>query len=691
MEKFLGFLLKHSKTILVVFGIATVISMIASTAVPVNYNIMDYLPEDSPSTVALDLMDEQYTKGTPNARLMLPDKTIPEVLATKKEIQAIDGINEVTWLDDAANIYQPIEFIEKKTLEEYYKDGDALLVLTVDTDKQEAAIDKVREVAGEGCALSGTAVDSVTAIELTSAEINRIMVYVVLLVFLILMLTTTSWIEPVIFLVTIGVAIMINRGTNLLYGEISFVTNAAGSILQLAVSMDYSIFLLHRFAECREEEPDVTKAMTKAVMKSFGSIMSSGLTTVMGFAALILMRFKIGPDMGIIMAKAIAISLFCVMAFLPALALNCYKLIDKTQHKSWLPSFQKFGSFVLKIKTPMLILFLIVTIPSFMGQQYNSFTYGSSGIYGEGTQPGDETKLIEDTFGKSNLMVLMVPKGSVSTEKALCEELMAYDKVSSLVSYAETVGTSLPMEFVPKDTLSELISDELSRMIITVDTDVEGDEAFGMVEKVRACAQKYYGSSYYLVGETVNSYDLKDVVTADNNVVNAIAIGSIALILLFNFKSLTIPVLLLAVIESSIWINLTVPYFSGETLFYIGYLIISSIQLGATVDYAILFADRYIENRALMPKREAACRTLGDTALSILTSATILTSAGFMLGLFSSNGIISQLGILVGRGAVLSGVLVLFVLPALFYLCDGLIHKTTYKLNFYKEETPHAK
>lgn len=684
MDKFLDWMLRHKKTVTAVFLIATAVSMVASLMVSINYNLMDYLPDEAPSTVALNVMDEEYTTGTPNARLMLENVSVPDVLKIKEQIKKVDGVEEVSWLDDAANIYQPLEFIEQKTLDEYYVDNNALLTITLNVDKQEDAVDEIRKIA-PGAPLCGSAIDSVTAVQQTSKEIQKIMVFVVLLVFGILILTTESYFEPVLFLLAIGVAIMLNRGTNLILGEISFVTNAAGSVLQLAVSMDYSIFLLHRFAEMRQEYDDVEQAMLMAVKKSFGSVMSSGLTTVMGFAALIIMKFKIGPDMGIVMAKAIAISLFSVMMFLPSATLLSYKLIDRTQHKPFMPPFTKFGEIVTKFRRPILIIFLIVTIPSFLGQSKNKFTYGSSGIYGEGTTLGDDTAKIESIFGKSNLMALMVPVGSQYKEKQLSDDLMAMPLVSSVISYAETAGITIPTEFLPEDTISKLISGKYSRFVITVDTDAEGEDAFAMTEKVRQVAENYYGDTYLLVGTTVNSYDLKDTVTVDNDRVNFLSILSIALILLLNFKSISIPIILLMVIEASIWINLTVPYFADENLFYIGYLIISSIQLGATVDYAILYADRYIDNRSRMNSIDATKASSAETSLSILTSAIILAAAGLMLGFISTNGIISQLGVLVGRGAILSSVLVLLVLPALINLFDKVIYKTTLHLNFYKE------
>ncbi len=674
----------HAKVLIVaVFLILTAVSLIASQLVEVNYNIMDYLPDDAPSTVALDIMDEQYQKGTPNARVMLRDTAIPEVLEYKKRIAAVKGVEEVTWLDDEENIYQPIEFMDRDTVKTYYIGSNALLTVTLDEDIKADALDAIKEICGDKGAYSGTAVEAVAAQQETTKEISKIIKIVVVIILVILLLTTGSWLEPVLFLVTIGVAIALNKGTNLFLGEISFVTNAAGSVLQLAVSMDYSIFLLNSFEKFRREYPnDPRMAMACAVKKSVGSIMSSGLTTVTGFAALILMRFKIGPDMGIVMVKSIVLSLISVLMFMPSLVLCTYKLIDKTKHKMLFGSFDRITKAVIKMRVPVLVIFAVITVPCIFAQRANTFTYGSNGIYAEGTRVGDDVAEIESIFGKSNLVVLMVPRDTMSEEKALAQELKAMEGITSVVTYSETVGASIPSEFVPKDQLSQLISRDYSRYVITIDYPAEGEATFAKVDEIKAAAQRHYPDKYKIVGNSVSSYDLKDVVTADSVKVNLVSVLAIALILFVNFKSLSLPVILLAVIESSIWINLSVPYFTDLTLFYIGYLIISSIQLGATVDYAILFADEYKLNRQRYGKREAVEKTLSSTLLSILTSGGILAVSGFTLGAFSTNGLISQLGVLIGRGALLSMVLVIFVLPAIIYTADGIIKKTTLKANF---------
>ena len=680
MERLVNGILKYKKSILVFFILATVISLFTSSMVNINYNIMDYLPEEAPSTKALDVMNEEYDKGAANVRVVLKDVSIVDALKYKEKIKKVDGVDDIQWLDDVVNIKEPLELQNQDTIESWYKNNEALFSITVNEDKEELAIDEIGEIIGENGMISGSAVNIVFAQETTEKELIKMMVILIPIILIILFLTTSSWFEPVLFLSTIGIAIIINSGTNLILGEISFVTKAAGSILQLAVSMDYSIFLLHRFSEFRNEGLAVKEAMKEAILKSVSSILSSGLTTVVGFAALIVMKFKIGPDMGFVMLKAICLSLISVLVLLPVLALYCYKLIDKTQHKSFMPKFNKFAKVSYKFRHISIILFLLLLIPCFLAQQNNSFSYGASEIYSdESTKIGHDTAAINKEFGKTNPLVLMVPKGDLVSERALCDELENIDKITSITSYAETVGITIPTEYVPDDTLSQLISDNYSRFIIVANVKVEGDETFALIDEIRNLAYKYYDDSYYFLGESVNTLDLKETIEDDNKKVNAISIIAIMIILLLTFKSLSLPIILVLVIEFSIWSNLTFNYFIGNDVFYIAYLIISSIQLGATIDYAILFTNRYIENRETMNKKEATQATISTTTVSILTSASILATAGIILGEISTNSIIAQLGILGGRGAILSLILVLFVLPALLMLLDKLIAKTTKK------------
>lgn len=685
MEKFYEKIVNYKKLIISIFVIASIICMFCSKQVNIDYDINNYLPDEAKSSLSLDIMENEYGIDIPNARVMVSDVSISDAQKMKERLSEIDGVESVTWLDDVIDLNTPLEASDKKTVEDYYKDNSALYTVSINENTRIETVNAIRELIGDKNSMAGSAVNTAIATETTTKEVSRIILLTIPICLAILILTSTSWFEPILLLGSIGVAIILNRGTNLMFGTISFVTNAAGSVLQLAVSMDYSIFLLHRFGEMRKDGYKPKEAMIKALTKSTSSILSSGLTTVIGFAALILMRFKIGPDMGIVMAKGIMFSLITVFILLPVLTLYLYPLIDKTEHKPFIPSFNKFGKLVSKIMIPALVVFIILIIPSYKGQSSNSFYYGSSKLFGVETQLGSDTQKIEDIFGKSNNLVLMLPKGDFEKEKKLSDDLKNIAEVTSIISYVDQAGAEVPTEYVDSEILKQLISDNYSRMIISIKSDYEGNEVFSLVKEIRYLSNKYYGDRYYLAGESVSTYDLMETVTSDTVRVNAIAIGAVFIVLLLTMKSLSIPVILVLAIETAIWINLSVPYVIGKPLFYIGYLIISSVQLGATVDYAILLTSRYMEDRQKYCKKDSIIETMSSVTVSILTSACILTIAGLLLGFISTHGVISQLGQLLARGTVLSSIIVLFVIPGMLYLCDGLIEKTTFKVHFYRK------
>lgn len=670
MKKFYTKIVNHPRLIITVFVILFIICAFCRQAVSVDYDMNDYLPEDSASTVALDLMDKEFGGGIPNARVMVKDVTIPEALEYKSEIEAIDGVTDVTWLDDAQSVDVPLETMDQAVVEDYYKDGNALFTVTIEADKRISAVNSIRDLIGEDNAMTGSAVSTATATQSTIKEISKIAAFAVLFVVIVLAITTSSWIEPIIVMIGLGIAVIINAGSNLIFGEISFVTNAAGNILQLAVSLDYSVFLLHRFTECRQRNDNNKDAMIEALTLSTSSILSSGLTTVIGFLALCLMQFQIGPDLGRALAKGIAISLITVFVFMPVLILSTVRWIDKFEHKPLLPGFKKFGGFVQKIMFPMVIIFFVVMVPSYLASNANSFNYGASKIFGDSTKLGADTNAIQDIFGKSDTYVLMVPKEDKAAQKELSDALHDIPEVSSIISYVDTVGMEIPESYLDEATYSKLCSDKYTRMVITVDAEYEGQKTFDLVENIRAAAGKYYPNEWYLAGEGVSTYDLMDTITADMVKVNLVAIGAVFVVLLITMRSVTLPVILVLSIETAIWINLSIPYFMDSTIFYIAYLIISSIQLGATVDYAILLTDRYKDFRGSMDKKDAIVSTISAVTVSILTSGSVLTVVGFLLGAISTHGVLSQLGYFLGKGTLCSLAIVLFVLPGLLYIFD---------------------
>ena len=655
---FFAAVVRRRRRVLAVYAAATVLCALLSLFVSVNYDINDYLPPASPSTAAIEVMEDAFGGGIPNVRAMVRDVTVPEALAYKQQIERIEGVTSVTWLDDAAEVTVPLEMQDPDTVAAYYKDGAALFTITVADDLRAEAVAAIDDLLGEAGALTGSAVSTAAATNSTVVEVAKIAAVAVLYVFFILGLTTASWAEP-----------------NLIFGEISFVTSAAGSILQLAVSLDYSVFLIHRFAEVRAARPDASPGdcMEEALSKSASSILSSGLTTVIGFAALVLMQFQIGPDLGLALAKGVAFSLLTVFTFVPALVVTALPWMDKTRHKPLLPGFAGFGRFVSRIMLPMVAVLAVIMVPSYLASNANEYYYGAGHMFAADTEVGRDTEAIEAVFGQSDTYVLLVPAGDTATQSELSAALRALPAVTGIISYVDTAGAEIPPGYLDDATLSQLVSGDTTRMVLSVAADFEGDAAFALVEQVRAIAEQYYPGSWYLAGQGVSTYDLMDTITDDMAMVNLVAIAAVFLVLLILERNLILPIVLVLCIETAIWFNLALPYFTGTVVFYIAYLIISSVQLGATVDYAILFSDRYREYRETLDKKPAVAATVATVTTSVLTTGSGLAVVGFLMGAISSNQLLAQLGNFLGVGSLASLTIVLLALPGILYLIDPLI------------------
>ncbi len=677
-------IVKNKKSIVATFLVFALLGGIFTLLVSVNFNIVDYLPQKAQSTRALDIIKEEFKEEMPNARVMIKDVTIQEALEYKEKILEIEGISSVTWLDDVIGVdtltTTPIEFIDDSLLENYYKNGNALITATVKSGLEESTIKELRELIGENNGTDGKAVDTAETQEMSTSEVLKAMVILVPVIIIILIFSTSSWIEPLLFLITIGIAVIINMGTNIFFKDISFITQTVSPILQLAVSLDYAIFLLHSFKNYREKfKPE--EAMKLAIKHALPAVAASAATTLIGFLALVAMRFEIGSDLGMNLVKGILLSFISVMVFLPAFTLLSYKLIDKTKHRRLVPEANKMGKWIMRIRTPFLILAIIIAIPSFLAQANTRFMYGTGSV-AEASQVGKDMALIEGEFGRENILVLLVPKGDVGKESELCRDLEDIPHVKSVVSYVTAVGVGIPTEYVPKDAVDQFYSENYARLVLYTDMEEEGEEAFYTVESIFDTAERYYDTCF-MAGQSATLYDMKNIVSVDTKLVNIMAIIGIFIVLLLTFRSLTIPLFLLFSIETAIWVNLSYAYFTGQHLNFVGYLVISTVQLGATVDYAILLTNRYLANRRELPKKEAMRITIDDNLRVILISASILATAGFILSLTSTNPIISELGMLLGRGTILSFVMVACVLPGLLLLFDRAIQKTTLKSDFY--------
>lgn len=690
MNRFTHMVTKYKKSVVFTFLGLAVLCAVFSLLVSVNYNLVDYLPKDAQSTNAIQIMTEEFGGEMPNTRVMVTEVSIPQALEYKAKLKEVSGVTSVSWLDDVVGsdvlAATPVEFLDASIRDTYYKDNSALFMLAIESGKEESTVAAIREIIGDKNAVSGYAVNTATSQEMSTSEVRNAMLILMPVIIIILILATTSWLEPLLYLLTIGIAVVINMGTNAFFPEVSFITQTISPVLQLAVSLDYAIFLLHSFQGFRSEhEPQ--EAMRMAMKHALLSISASAATTVIGFVALMAMRFGIGSDLGINLVKGILLSFISVMVFLPAFTLICYKLIDKYRHRQLLPDLHRIGGWLLKIRIPFLILAVIVVIPCFLAQANTEFLYGLGNIT-EASRAGDNAAMIEERFGEENTLALLVPRGEPGKETQMCDALNRLPHVTGVVSYVTSVGAELPPEYIPETAVSQFYSEHYARVILYTNLEEEGEETFQTVEAIMNTAAQYY-PTYYLAGQSATLYDMKRVVSYDTGIVNLVAIIGIFLVLLVSFRSISIPVFLVFSIETAIWINLSFAYFAGQSLNFIGYLVISTVQLGATVDYAILLTNRYLQNRKEYAKQEAMKETLGGNLAAILISAAIMASAGFILAATSTNPIISELGMLLGRGTTFSFLMVVCVLPALLLIFDTVIRKTTLSHGFHMGHHKH--
>ena len=680
MDKFAGAVIRRRKAVIALFLIIAIVCILLFFGVRVNYKMADYLPPSAQSTRAIDVMGSEFSQTMPNANVMIRDVSLVKALEYKQLLADIDGVSDVTWLDDVADLKTPLQMQDTNLVETYYKDGAALFSIHIEDGQLSHACAEIRELIGEGNALSGEAVDIDFMQKASVSEVIKAMLIILPLAIVIFMISMDSWLEPLLILSAIGIAVLINMGTNIVFGQVSFLTNTVSPLLQLAVSMDYAIFLTHSFKENREKYENVEDAMKQAIKSSITTISASALTTLFGFLALVFMQFKIGADLGIILTKGIVISFISVVVFLPALMLSVYKAADRARHRPFLPDFHNVYRGLSKIAIPAVVVVLILIVPGFLGQRRTAFDYGAGSI-GGGTQLERDKNAVEEIFGKKNIVALLIPAGDIVKERDLCTELKNLDNVTTVISYAQTVGIAIPAGFLSSDITDQFYSDNYARIVIYSDTPGEGDLAFGVIERINSITEKYYDESY-LVGQSSSLYDMKSIVATDNFRVNMIAVISIFLVIMISFRSLILPVILVITIETGIWINLSIPYFADTSINFVGFLVISTVQLGATVDYAILLTDYYKENRKFMQKKEALHKSLGSAFKSILVSGITLSSAGFILYLTSSNSSISDIGLLLGRGTIFSMIMVLCFLPPMLSIFDKIIAKTTWKSEF---------
>lgn len=675
-----------------VFFLLTIVCAICFPFVGVNYDLSKYLPDFAPTKQALDVMEEEF--GYPGtARVMVKGVSMQEAKALRSRISQVDGVDLVIGADLATNVYMGDAFLTNDLTDEFYKDGNAVFEIIFkdgDSDKTtHRALDEIYEIAGmdRGC-FAGSAVSSKEREASITREITIAIGLAMLIILLILTLTTTSWMEPVLFILVMVVAIILNMGSNLMFGRISFFTFSTAAILQLAVSMDYSIFLLHTYNSYKEKGIDRKLAMEQALKEACSSILASGATTIVGFLVIAFMRFTIGKDVGFVLTKGILCSLAAVLFLMPTLILQFDDKIEKTAHRPLLPSFEPLAKVMYRIRYVVFVLAIGAAVPCYFGQAMNHFLYGDNAIGAcPGTRVYEDTREINEVFGKSNLTIAMVPNGSVVQERNLTEALQDLDFVNYAISMSGTLPAGIPESFLPKTLREQLRTDRYARIMISVDTEQESDYAFACSNRLEQVLREYYPEDAYMIGMTSTTMDIRDILTDDYNKVSILSLAGVAVVVMVTFRSVLLPILVIIPIEVAIYLNMTLPYVMGENMIYIGYIIVSCLQLGATIDYSILMTNNYLGFRQVCGRQEAQKRAISKSILSILTSGGILTVVGYLLYFTSTIQAISQVGRLVGRGALLSMVLVLSLLPALLSTFDKYIMK---RQNQQKEEEEAA-
>ncbi len=670
-----NFIVKFRHIILLVFTVALAAAGMASLGVVTNYEMAKYLPGDMPAVRGMNRVIEEF--GVPTTvRVMVEDVSIVEAVQYKERLKGASYVQNIIWLDDAQDLKVPLEAMDRRLVESFYKDGAAIFTLYLDyqdySSETGIAISEIKSIIGDRGYVFGGASSAQEVVSATEESVGRLILLFLPVVFIILVLSTSSYIEPIIFFITLGFAVVLNTGSNLLFGEVSFVTHSMASALQLAISMDYSIFLLHRFSEEKERGLAPVEAMKSAIKHSYATIIASAVTTIAGFSSLLLMQFKIGTDMGLVFGKGIIFSLLSAILLLPAITLMMSGLIDRTRHRSFMPKFGRTAKLIYHLRYISMALILLLVVPSVLADQRTPYIYGGSGISEEeGAYTFIAKKKIEERFGAFNPVIMLVPKDDKNALKRFCDELLEYEHIGSVQSHISLADSKIPEELLPEMVREQFISENTYRVIIGLNTAEESDEAFEAVDWIMKRADYWFGDKYDIAGLTVTLSNIRDIAWKDNLVVTLMALVTVAIVVYATFRKLIIPALLLFCIESAVFINMAVPYFMDNSLVFVGKLIVSSLMLGATIDYAILLTSRYIENRAAMPKKEASVKSVADSAGSILTSALVLTISGFLIQATSKVQNVSSMGELIGRGAVISAVVVLLVLPALLNLFDG--------------------
>ena len=682
MQKFGRGVVKLRVPILIVSVLLLIPSIFGFLSTRINYDILSYLPSDIETMKGQDIMLDEFGKGG-FSLVMLDGMDDKDVEKVKEKIEKVDHVCDVLWYDTLADVSLPKEVLPDDIYDFFNTDNSTMMAVFFDeatsADGSLEAVKEIRSIAGEQCFVSGMSSVVEDIKDLTMQEAPMYVVIAVILTSIILALTMDSFLIPLFFMLSVGMAIIYNMGTNFIQGEISFITEALAAVLQLAVTIDYSIFLWHSYKEEKEKHPgDNKEAMAVAIGKTITSVVSSSITTVAGFLALCFMSYELGMDMGIVMAKGVVIGVICCITVLPSMILVFDKALEKTMHKDLVPSLEKPSKFIIKHHAAFIVLFIVVLIPAVYGQINTNVYYNLTD-----TLPKDlnsviaNTKLDEEYNMATPHMLLVDADMQPKEVNSMLDEMGKVDGVSFSMSLDTLIGPSIPREIVPESVTKILKSDKWQLMLIGSEYKVASDEENAQIDELSKIL-KSYDKDGMLIGEAAATKDLIDITDHDFKVVNIVSIAAIFIIILIALRSVSLPIILVAVIEFAITVNMGVPCFTNTTIPFIASVVIGTIQLGATVDYAILMTTRYkTERNAGKDKHEAVTIALTTSMKSIMVSALGFFASTFGVGVYSSVDMISQLCTLMSRGAIISMITVICILPSMLMLFDKVIINTT--------------
>lgn len=685
MKKFGKLIVKLRIPILILSVLLLIPAAIGYFNTKVNYDILYYLPGDIDTMKGQDILLDDFGKGA-YAMVVVDGMNKENVSELVKKVEKVDHVASVISYSGIVGDGVPAEILPDK-FRSYFENDDSGATLfaiffddTTSSTETMDAIEELRDVTDKQCYIAGMSAVVTDTKSMSEKETPIYVLVAVLLVCVVLAIFMDSFLVPVLFMISIGMAIVYNLGTNIFLGEVSYITKALAAVLQLGVTLDYSIFLWHSYKEEKEKNPgDHKEAMAVAIGNTLTSVVGSSITTVAGFIALCFMSFTLGLDLGIVMAKGVIFGVIGCVTILPSLILTFDKALEKTMHKEIMPNFDKPARWIVKHSWLFLIVFLGLLYPAIYGYNHTKVYYDLSDTLPDKLNCSQANKLLAENFDKTNSIYMILADTNLSKDDsiAMIDEIKELDGISTAMSLDSVVGAELPTEMLPDSLVSELKGNEYQIMMISTNYAIASDEINDQIDKVDEIAKKYDAKSM-VIGEAPCTKDLITITDKDFKTVSIVSIAAIFVIIFFVLKSISLPVILVAAIEFAIFVNMGIPYFTGTSIPFISSVVIGTIQLGATVDYAILMTTRYKRERAAgESKKEAISIALGTSIPSIIVSALGFFAATFGVGMIASVDMISSLCILMARGAIISMLVVIFILPSLFVLFDKLIINTS--------------